>query len=140
MAVTSQDFHTIGCVISVDPARKSLGYQGQSSRVNQDVLGSHDDLRCHRVYYNKHLRRQRKEHVEHEALLTLLASVNHVPNMRDTLAPREHTLLCLDGDGRNFSATLIGRICQILVIVVATREERGGREKKQEVRLFQQQS
>ena len=57
MAVTSQDFHTIGCVISVDPARKSLGYQGQSSRVNQDVLGSHEDLRCHRVYYNKHLHR-----------------------------------------------------------------------------------
>ena len=38
MAVTSQDFHTIGCVISVDPARKSLGYQGQSSRVNQIVF------------------------------------------------------------------------------------------------------
>ena len=48
LVVTSKDFHTIGCVISVDPARKSLGYQGQSSRVNQDVLGSHDDLRCQR--------------------------------------------------------------------------------------------
>ena len=38
LAVTSEDFHTIGYVISVDPARKSLGYQGQSSRVNQEVL------------------------------------------------------------------------------------------------------
>ena len=74
--------------------------------------------------------RQRNEHVEHEALLTLLASVNHVPNMRDTLAPREHTLLWMDGDGRNFSATLIGRICQILVIVVATRGEKKRKSRK----------
>ena len=50
LAVTSKDFHPIGYDISVDPARKSLGYQGQSSRVNQEVLGWQVVLKCLRGF------------------------------------------------------------------------------------------